>query len=134
MTWHKADTRLQCSPRLRAIGAEHGTTAQQRATLVWLAVLAVNAEHDCDGKLDAIYADVGYLSTYCPAVNAIEFRAALQHLADAGLLELGDAGLVLPGWDETWRAVKTSTARVRQHRAIKAERDRQQKLAGGGRG
>jgi len=132
MTWHKVDVRLQCSPRLRSIGVEHGAAAQQRATLVWLAILAVNAEHDCDGKLSAIYADRGYLGTFCPCVsaNAIEFGAALGQLEQAGLIAREGDVLVLPGWDETWRTVKTSTARVRMHRQLKAERERQQVAKG----
>ncbi|MFO0451589.1 MAG: hypothetical protein ACK52I_23510 [Pseudomonadota bacterium] len=124
MTWFKADARLQCSPRLRAVGAKHGTAAQMRATLVWYAVLAVNAEHDCDGKLASIYADAGYLSTFAPALTPIEFRAALEHLVDVGLVSHEvDGAVAIPGWDESWRCVKTSTARVRLHRALKAERE-----------
>lgn len=131
MTWHKVDVRLQCSPRLRHIGEQDGPPAQQRATLVWLAVLAVNAEHDCDGKLSQIYASPGYLSTFCPSLNAIEFRGALKDLEGAGLIEtLDGGGLQIPGWDESWRTVKTSTARVRMHRQLKAERE-QQRRAGG---
>lgn len=124
MTWFKSDVRLQCSPRLRAVGAKHGPAAQQRATLVWYAVLAVNAEHDCDGKLASIYADAGYLSTFAPALSSIEFRGALEHLAAVGLVSLEpDGAVAIPGWDETWRCVKTSTARVRLHRQLKAERE-----------
>ncbi|MBL8752250.1 MAG: hypothetical protein JNK15_03030 [Planctomycetes bacterium] len=124
MTWFKSDVRLQCSPRLRAVGSSHGLPAQQRATLLWHAVLAVNAEHDCDGKLASIYADAGYLATFAPSLNAIEFRAGLEHLAVVGLIVLeGDGSITLPGWDETWRCVKTSTARVRLHRQLKAERE-----------
>jgi hypothetical protein len=132
MTWFKADARLQCSPRLRAVGAKHGMASQQRATLVWYAVLAVNAEHDCDGKLASIYADAGYLSTFAPALSAIEFRGALEHLADVGLVSLeADGAVAIPGWDESWRCVKTSTARVRLHRQMKAERDGKAKGAKG---
>lgn len=130
MTWHKCDVRMQCSPRLRSIGVAEGTKAQQIATLAWLAILAVNAEHDCDGKVSAMYADVGYLVTFCPTVSAIELRRAFGHLSQAGLIEFGASGeLQIIGWDETWRATKTSTARVRLHRQLKAERARQQEAA-----
>lgn len=124
MTWHKCDVRIQCSPRLRSIGTNHGEAAQQRATLAWLAVLAVNAEHDCEGRLDPMYADLGYLATYCPAVPVLQLRQALEYLAAAALIDVApDGAMQIPGWDETWRCTKTSTARVRLHRQLKAERE-----------
>jgi hypothetical protein len=124
VTWHKCDVRIQCSPRLRSIGTKHGEAAQQRATLAWLAVLAVNAEHDCDGRLEPMYADLGYLATYCPALPGLQLRQAIEHLSDAALIDrAADGALHIPGWDETWRCTKTSTARVRLHRQLKAARE-----------
>lgn len=122
MTWHKCDVRLQCSPRLRQVGARHGAAAQQRATLAYLAVLAVNAEHDCEGRLQAMYADPSYLGSFAPSLTPAHLLAALEQLHEAGLVSQEEAMVLLPGWDESWRAVKPSTARVRQHRRMKAER------------
>lgn len=126
MTWHKTDCRLQCSPRLRAVANQFGLDRGQLATLVWLAVLAVNAEHDCDGTIPPMVADWGYLATFCPMVPTDEVRPLVDLLAAVGLLELlPDGGVHILGWDATWRAVKPSTARVQLHRQAKAARKAQ---------
>lgn len=134
MTWHKSDVRLQCSPRLRRIGSLQGRQAQRDATLLYLALLAVNAEHDCDGKISAIYSDLGYVVTYCPSFDLAELPKVLDQLAEVELVELGIEGIAITGWDETWRAVKTSTARVRLHRHLKKAQStkNQQRARGSG--
>lgn len=118
MTWWKADTRLQCSPRLRLIERTHGQVAAMQATLAWQAILGVNSEHGCEGLLQAIYADIGYLGSYCPLVQGDALAVAIAHLIDVQMLaqdkEPGD--LRICGWDETWRATLPSTARSRLYR------------------
>lgn len=128
MTWHKVDVRVQCSPRLRQVARDNGADVGAQATLVWLAVLAANAEHDCDGTLPAMVSDPGYLATFCPLVPLEQLPWLLQLLQHVGLVELrGDGSLHVLGWDPTWRAVKPSTARVRLHRELQ----RQKHQAGG---
>lgn len=120
MTWHKADTRLQCSPRLRDIARRSGLDDGRRCTLVFAAVLAVHAEHGDGGDVPAMAAALDVLGSFCPLVEPSALPRCLELLAAAGLIQLqDDGGIHLLGWDDTWRAVQPSTARVRMHRALK---------------
>lgn len=122
MTWGKRDSRWQCSPRLRAVERQHGHAAAVAATLAFDAVLGVHAEHGGDGRLEPIFADLGYVVTFCPLLTLEQLKDAVAHLVEVDLLGRDGEGLIIEGWDETWRTMKPSSERVRLHRARKAEK------------
>lgn len=131
MTWSKTDTRLQCSPRFAAIARQNGLARAQRACLAWLAVLAVNAEHDCDGVLKPIYAHQDYLRQFAALLDEEQLLQGLADLEVAEMIDVDDGKLTITGWDQSWRTVMPSTARVRLHRDRKrAEREAKRKLTG----
>jgi hypothetical protein len=123
MTWHKMDTKWQGSPRLAAIEREHGRQAAKDAALAFAAVLGVNTEHACHGKLEQIYTDPEWmrLAGHASRLTVEELEVALRHLITAGLLHRDGALLCVSGWDpKKWDTVLPSTERVRLHREIKA--------------
>ena len=86
------DTRLLCTPRLLHIQARHGDASQSRASLVWLAILEVNAAYGCEGNLAPAFADVGFLAGFCPAREEAEIREVIGQLSAAHLVELASDG------------------------------------------
>lgn len=136
MTWFKSDTRKHCGPRITSIDRRHPKARAMAAHLVWDAVLGVNAEHACDGTIEPLYAAPEYLNTFVPLLDVDEVQMALADLELAGLLEQppaeGGIGIRICGWDEEWRATKSSTARVRLHRARHKAQERRSKMGPSG--
>lgn len=123
MSWCKIDIHLMASPRFRLVGNRHGAPAEQRAVLAYMAILFVNARHGCKGNIEELYSGRDYLATFCTRMNEIEFRAALEHLAEAGLIDLKPTSIEITGYCEHFDSPVPSTERVRIHRRLKAERE-----------
>ena len=123
-SWFKCSVNLLNSPGAHAVAEmASGRRASAHAMVIYIAILGVNAEHGCDGKLSSKHANPRLLAGRAAfaELDDDEIKSYLEVLIEAGLLKsLGDGAVEIVGWSDAWR-VRSPAARMRRHRAKKTE-------------